>query len=106
MQENGLQGVHTAIRVGMCKVLLFSCLTWEKPGESIEVTPFALRLCQALTPGHAGLSLTAAPAFHFSEALYPERCPPGAPGPRLDGGEWSPGPDGVQRQAGGGHLDR
>ncbi|XP_040480763.1 growth hormone-regulated TBC protein 1 isoform X6 [Ursus maritimus] len=54
-----------------------------------------------------------------SEALYPERRAPRAPGPCLDGGEWSPGPDGPEpwllpatppgraaRQAGGGHQDR
>ncbi|XP_040480767.1 growth hormone-regulated TBC protein 1 isoform X7 [Ursus maritimus] len=53
------------------------------------------------------------------EALYPERRAPRAPGPCLDGGEWSPGPDGPEpwllpatppgraaRQAGGGHQDR
>lgn len=32
----------------------------------------------------------------FSEALCPEGNPPGAPGPCVDGREWSPGPDGPE----------
>lgn len=55
----------------------------------------------------------------FSEALCPEGNPTGAPGPSVDGREWSPGPDGSepwilpstargreQFQPGGSHQDR
>ncbi|XP_043333697.1 growth hormone-regulated TBC protein 1 isoform X2 [Cervus canadensis] len=58
------------------------------------------------------------PEEHDREALHPQGRPAGAPGPRLDGGEWSPGPDGpeprllpappaggAERQPRGGHPD-
>lgn len=99
---------------------IFNVWFRERTGELkvLELVPFARgSLCEI---SDLGKCLTwSSSLLCFSEALYPERCSTWAPGPCLDGGEWSPSPDGPEPwllpptspgreewQPRGGHQDR
>lgn len=105
---------HACLASSMSDLLICESYQWKL----LEGGP-SLQLLGPRSPPHRPRAHLKLPSPCLSEALHPQGRPAGAPGPRLDGGEWSPGPDGpeprllpappaggAERQPRGGHPDR